>query len=592
MSEIINIAAYRFVPLDELKRRRTELRELCERLRLKGTILLSPEGINSFLAGTREAIDGFLSTLRAEPEFADLEVKESISDRQPFTRMLVRIKKEIIAFGIDGIEPREYTSPRLAAKELKSWLDEGREVTLLDTRNDYEYELGTFANAVKLDLQDFRHFPKEVANLPSDMKDKTVVTFCTGGIRCEKAAPFMEQAGFKHIYQLEGGILKYFEECGGAHYDGDCFVFDQRVALGPDLNETDTTVCYACQATLTKEDCASSRYVPGRSCPFCHQTPAEQAAALVAKRNAAIGELIDPLPGSVPYENRRPMSVPGRMDGVAAIEFLDGMKTIHDREQWLDFCAAGRVRMNDQAVDPKQTVRAGMRIELVTPATVEPPVNGEITILFEDDQIVVLNKSAPLPMHPCGRFNRNSLQYLLEQLYPNLKVRPAHRLDANTSGLVVCSKTRAVARRLQPQFAEGIVGKSYLARVHGHPPKDEFESTAPISRDPVEAGGRRVDRDGLPAHTRFEVRERRGDGTAIVAAIPLTGRTNQIRLHLWDRGHAIVGDPLYLPDGKFGAQQTLKPDDDPLCLQAAEIEFNHPITGKRTRFEAKAPGWM
>ena len=207
MSEIINIAAYKFVTLDELPERRAGLRALSDRLELKGTILLSPEGINCFLAGSREAIDTFLGELTGQPEFAGLEVKESVSDRQPFTRMLVRIKKEIIAFGVEGIQPAKYTSPRVAAKELKRWLDAGRDVVLLDTRNDYEYETGTFSNAIKLDLKDFRHFPEVVAGLPEELKEKEIVSFCTGGIRCEKAAPYWKVWGSRRSISLMGESL-------------------------------------------------------------------------------------------------------------------------------------------------------------------------------------------------------------------------------------------------------------------------------------------------------------------------------------------------------------------------------------------------
>ena len=172
MSQVVNIAAYKFVTLDRLEERRTVLRALTERLGLKGTILLSEEGINSFLAGSRQAIDEYLSTLRQEPEFADIEVKESLSDDQPFSRMLVRIKKEIIAFGVDGIDPREKTSKRITAKELKQWYDEGREFTILDTRNDYEIELGTFKNAIPAGVNHFRDFPEACLLYTSDAADE------------------------------------------------------------------------------------------------------------------------------------------------------------------------------------------------------------------------------------------------------------------------------------------------------------------------------------------------------------------------------------------------------------------------------------
>ena len=262
---IVNIAAYRFVTLGDLPRRRAELRELSDRLGLMGTILLSEEGINMFLAGGRSEIDELLGFVRSDTLLAELTVKESFSDRQPFRRMLVKIKEEIISFGVEGVDPRQQTSPKLPPHELKEWLDEGRPVTLLDTRNDYEIEVGTFRNALPIGVDEFRDFPDAVSRLNADLKEQPVVMFCTGGIRCEKAGPFMEQAGFQQIFQLDGGILKYFEECGGEHYDGDCFVFDQRVALDPKLQETGHELCFACQEILTEEDCRSPLYVPGQS---------------------------------------------------------------------------------------------------------------------------------------------------------------------------------------------------------------------------------------------------------------------------------------------------------------------------------------
>ena len=183
--------------------------------------------------------------------------------------MLVKIKKEIIAFGVEGIDPSRQSTPSIAPKELKHWLDEGRPVTLLDTRNDYEVKLGTFHGARPAGIDHFRNFPDAVRKLPSAMKDEPIVMFCTGGIRCEKAGPFMQKEGFQNVFQLEGGILKYFEECGGDHWDGECFVFDRRVGLDPKLNETGSVLCFACQMPLTLEDQADPRYVPDVSCPHC-----------------------------------------------------------------------------------------------------------------------------------------------------------------------------------------------------------------------------------------------------------------------------------------------------------------------------------
>jgi len=269
---VLNLAAYKFTQLTALQPRRERLQALCRELELKGTILLSPEGINLFLAGQREALDTLLASLSSDPKIGNLEVKESISDHQPFNRMLVRLKKEIIAFGIKGIDPVAKPTPRIKARQLKQWLDQGRPCRLLDVRNDYEVRLGTFDKAVPIGVDHFRNFPQAVERLPDQWKHEPVITFCTGGIRCEKAGPYLEQAGFENVYQLEGGILKYFEECGQDHYSGDCFVFDKRTALDAELRETDTTLCYACQAPLTIEEQQSPQYVPSESCPYCFGT--------------------------------------------------------------------------------------------------------------------------------------------------------------------------------------------------------------------------------------------------------------------------------------------------------------------------------
>ncbi|HWY29436.1 MAG TPA: rhodanese-like domain-containing protein, partial [Candidatus Acidoferrum sp.] len=193
MERIVNIAAYKFVSLPELRSLRSRLLALCRGWGLKGTILLSEEGINLFVAGAGESIESLLAELRSIPGLEDLSPKFSVADHQPFRRMLVRLKKEIIAFGVEGIDPAQRTSPKLGASELKQWLDEGRPVTLLDTRNDYEVKLGTFKNAVPIGIDHFRDFPAAIRKLPPQLKEQPVVMFCTGGIRCEKAGPFMER---------------------------------------------------------------------------------------------------------------------------------------------------------------------------------------------------------------------------------------------------------------------------------------------------------------------------------------------------------------------------------------------------------------
>jgi UPF0176 protein len=183
----------------------------------------------------------------------------------------VKIKKEIIAFGVEGIDPARRPTAKLPARTLKQWLDEGRPITLLDTRNDYEVRMGTFRGALPAHIDHFREFPDAVKRLPEELKDRPIVMFCTGGIRCEKAGPLMEREGFKHVHQLEGGILKYFEECGSAHYDGECFVFDRRVGVDPSLQQTKSALCFNCQMPLTEAEQRDPRYVPDISCPHCFE---------------------------------------------------------------------------------------------------------------------------------------------------------------------------------------------------------------------------------------------------------------------------------------------------------------------------------
>ncbi len=229
--QFINLAGYKFVALDRLPELKSALTSRCRALGLKGTILVSPEGINMFVAGTAEACAQFQAFVREDPRLADLHFKESLSDYQPFRRMLVKIKKEIITLRVPGVDPAARRAPAVAPAELKRWLDEGRDLVLLDTRNAFEVEAGTFRNAVHLGLKSFGDFPGAADQLPSEFRDKTIVTFCTGGIRCEKAAPVLIGKGFREVFQLDGGILQYFEDCGDAHFEGRCFVFDQRNAL-------------------------------------------------------------------------------------------------------------------------------------------------------------------------------------------------------------------------------------------------------------------------------------------------------------------------------------------------------------------------
>jgi len=589
-----NIAAYLFSALDNLTPLRERLRRTCRESNLRGTILLSREGVNLFVAGEDQAVQRLIEELRAVPGLEQLTPKVSYSETQPFNRMLVKIKREIIAFGVEGIDPGRHTAPRIAPRELKRWLDEGRPVTLLDTRNDYEVQLGTFRGARTLGLQHFRDFPAAVDKLPESWSQQPIVMFCTGGIRCEKAGAFMQRRGFDQVYQLEGGILRYFEECGAAHFEGECFVFDQRVGLDPGLHAGGQKLCFVCRQPVSKEQQSDPHYVAGVSCPACYRSESEQIQITLAARQARIREVTTPLPGSRPYTNQRPVNIPGACDRLPIVDALQRVFPHLDPEVWRRAIAEGRLLdRHERSIDPSRIVRGGECFLRREPFCREPDVASDIRILHEDDALIVVNKPAPLPMHPCGRFNRNTLQSILCQVYHPQVPCPVHRLDANTSGVVVLTRSRAIARKLQTQFEAGGVRKNYLALVHGHPDWDTCRAEASIGQEASEIGTRVIDNDrGSKAATEFSVVQRRDDNTTLLAARPLTGRTNQIRLHLAHAGLPIVGDATYVGANERGDRQTLSITDPPLCLFAQSLRFDHPVTRREVTFEAPLPAWL
>ena len=593
MAVVTNISSYLFASLDGLKPLRERLVTACHAWGLKGTILLSTEGINLFVAGPAAEIGHLMTLLKSVPGLERLQPKVSESAEQPFTRMLVKIKKEIIAFGVEGIDPVNRPAPRLAARELKQWLDEGRPITLLDTRNDYEVHLGTFNNALPVGVRHFRDFPAAVANLPESLRDQPIVTFCTGGIRCEKAAPYMIQNGFQHVYQLDGGILKYFEECGSDHYHGECFVFDKRVGLAGDLDESGHGLCYACQSLLTPEERASPLTVEGVSCPRCYQSPEEQQVLALEKHREHLKQVTTPLPGKMPQDNFRPLNIHARHDGWAILDCLCDLFDHVSKEEWLaKFKAEDIVDSNRKPLQPSYKVRAGERAFTRERLQCEPDVNTAIEILHEDSALIVINKPAPLPMHPSGRFHRNTLEWFLKEVYAPQKPRPAHRLDANTSGLAIFTRTRAFAQVLQPQFEQGVVEKRYLARVIGHPPEHYFRCDAPIATNAGPCGSRTIDPvSGLPALTEFEVLERFPDGSSLLVVTPRTGRTNQIRVHLWHLGWPIAGDSMYLPERQLGEVQTKSMCCEPMKLLSWKLTLRHPLHGNIVTFSAPMPIW-
>lgn len=240
MDAVLNIAAYRFVDIADVDAVIAHVRALAEARGLRGTVLVAPEGINIFLAGDEAGVEGFLAAMEEDGRFAHLEVKRSWSRHVPFAKLKVKRKQEIIAFAGRPAAVGAQRAPAVEARDLARWLragndDEGRRVVLLDTRNREEVGYGTFHDAVTLPIDNFNDLPAAIDDVRGQLADATVVSFCTGGVRCEKAAPWLHDAGIDRVFQLEGGILRYFEDVGGEGYDGGCFVFDERLALDPAL---------------------------------------------------------------------------------------------------------------------------------------------------------------------------------------------------------------------------------------------------------------------------------------------------------------------------------------------------------------------
>jgi UPF0176 protein len=239
VASVLNVSAYLFTRIDDAAELRPVLRERAVEAGLKGTILLAEEGINLFLAGAASELRGFIDALRADPRFAGLTPKESWSARQPFGKMLVKVKREIIRMDHPTIRPESGRAPAVAPATLRRWLeaghdDTGREVVLLDTRNAFEVDYGSFEGALDWRIERFTQFPDAATAAATELRGKTVVSYCTGGIRCEKAAIYLREAGVD-AFQLDGGILGYFEQVGDEHWSGECFVFDEREALTPGL---------------------------------------------------------------------------------------------------------------------------------------------------------------------------------------------------------------------------------------------------------------------------------------------------------------------------------------------------------------------
>ena len=264
-------ALYLFTRLADYEQLKAPLQNMCEMLGIKGTLLLAYEGIYGTIAGTDNAINQLLVFLKADPRLAALEHKESRAQKMPFYRMKTRLKREIVTMGVDGIDPNNVVGTYVDPKDWNALISDP-DVVLIDTRNDYEVEIGTFKGALNPDTQTFREFPQWVEDNRNKLKKPKVAMFCTGGIRCEKASSFMKLNGFDDVYHLKGGILKYLETQpqDKSLWEGDCFVFDQRVAVKHGLEQSEYDQCYACRYPITDEEKTSPLYVKGVSCPRCH----------------------------------------------------------------------------------------------------------------------------------------------------------------------------------------------------------------------------------------------------------------------------------------------------------------------------------
>lgn len=301
-----------------------------------------------------------------------------------------------------------------------------------------------------------------------------------------------------------------------------------------------------------------------------------------------IQSLASSQPGATPYTNNRPVRVPGALNGQSAGTCLATICPHVPRDRWENAARDGRLQRSGERITLATPIYAGQRIEFFTPNTVEPPINPNIRVLHLDQHMLALNKPAPLPVHPCGRFNKHSVQWLLAQVDPTTKIRPAHRIDAGTTGILLLSRTSQAAGFVQPQFEARTVRKVYLARVEGVPKWEQFVSHAQIRRA-AHGTARMVTGEGDSAETHFRVLQRFGDGTSLVQASPKSGRTNQIRLHLKDAGHPIVGDESY--GSRANDPREVLAKHDSLHLHSWRLEFRHPEDGEARLWQAPAPAW-
>lgn len=287
--KIVVAALYKFVQLADYRELRNQLFDLCQKNDIRGTLLLAPEGLNGTVAGTREAIDTLQAFLKNAGPFEGLEYKESYVDYYPFYRLKVRVKKEIVTLGMPHLNVEKSTGIFV---EPEAWnaLISDPDVLLIDTRNVYETKIGTFKNAIDPETETFREFPEFVEHFAQKKKKQRIAMFCTGGIRCEKASSYLLEQGFEEVYQLKGGILKYLETIPAEEslWQGECFVFDNRVAVKEGVEEGQHDLCFGCRAPLSEADKTSSEYEEGVTCPSCYAQHSEDKKKRLRERQKQI----------------------------------------------------------------------------------------------------------------------------------------------------------------------------------------------------------------------------------------------------------------------------------------------------------------
>ncbi|MBK8814767.1 MAG: rhodanese-related sulfurtransferase [Methylococcaceae bacterium] len=286
---IVVCALYKFVSLPDYQQIRQPLLDVMEGNQVKGTLLLAQEGINGTIAGSRKGVDSLLTWLKSDPRLAELEYKESFTDVPPFNRTKVKLKKEIVTMGVEGIDPQRVVGTYVSPKDWNELICDP-DVLLIDTRNDYEYQVGTFKNAINPNTESFREFPQYIKDHLDPEKHKKVAMFCTGGIRCEKSTAYLKEQGFDEVYHLKGGILKYLEDVPAEEtlWQGECFVFDDRVTVNHQLEKGRYDQCHACRLPITEADKASPMYEIGVSCPHCYDKKSPEQKQRFAEREKQI----------------------------------------------------------------------------------------------------------------------------------------------------------------------------------------------------------------------------------------------------------------------------------------------------------------